>query len=259
MRQVRSRKAVAALLALCVAAAALLTAGAAADQVRLGPLVVTADGGFTPRLLPKRAFAPIRFQGRAEIEMLNGEQPPALRRIRLDFDRDGKLTTTGLASCAPESIANATPAQARQACGAALVGTGHVGASIAFPGRAPVEVSSPLSLFNGPRQSGNPTAIAHAQNTFPETETYVVVIPIEQRPGTYRYRATFDIPAIAGGAGALTHVDAKIGRRWRSGGEERSYASARCSDGILQTLGLASFADGTVISGSIFKPCRALP
>lgn len=255
----KSRKAVAALLTLCVAAAGLLAAAAMGDQVRLGPLVVTANGGFTPRLLPKRAYAPIHFQGRAEIKMLNGTQPPALRRIRLDFDRDGKLTTIGLPTCAPASIADATPAQARRTCEAALVGSGRVAASIALPGRAPVEVSSPLSLFNGPRQDGNPTAIAHAQNTFPETETYVVVVPIEQRPGTYRYRATFDIPEIADGAGAIVHVDAKVGRRYRAGGEERSYVSARCSDGILQTLGLASFVDGTVISGSLFKGCRALP
>lgn len=258
MRKSRTRQALAVLPALCLALAALAVS-AAADRVRLGPLVVTADGGFTPRLLPKRTYAPISFQGRAEIEMLNGAQPPALRRIRLDFDRDGKLTTAGLPACAPEAIANATPAEARRTCAAALVGSGKVSASIALPGREPVEVSSPLSLFNGPRQGGDPTAIAHAQNTFPTTETYVVTIPIEERRGVYRYRATLDVPPIAGGAGALTRVEAKIGRRYRSGGKERSYVSARCSDGILQTLGLASFADGTVISGSIFKGCHALP
>lgn len=245
-------------LALC-AAIALLAAAASADRVRLGPLVLTANGGFRPRLLPKDSYAPIHFQGRATIEMLNGKQPPALRRIRLDFDRDGKLTTAGLATCAPQSIEEATPAQARQTCAAALVGTGRVKASIALPGRAPVDVSSPLNLFNGPRIDGNPTAIAHAQNTFPETETFVVTIPIDKRRGTYRYRATFDIPPIAGGAGAITQVEAKVGRRYRAGGKEHSYVSARCSDGILQTLGLASFADGTVISGSLFKGCRALP
>ncbi|HEX2095919.1 MAG TPA: hypothetical protein VHF50_00945 [Solirubrobacterales bacterium] len=236
-----------------------MATAAAADRVRLGPLVLTANGGFEPRLLPKRTYAPIRFQGRATIEMLNGEQPPALRRVRLDFDRDGKLTTAGLASCAPNSIAEATPEQARRTCAGSLVGTGSVRASIALPGRARVSVSSPLSLFNGPRLDGNPTAIAHARNTFPETETFVVVIPIEQRRGIYRYRATFDIPPIAGGAGAITRVEADVGRRYRAGGEDRSYVSARCSDSILQTLGLAYFADGTVISGSLFKGCRALP
>lgn len=258
MRRVKTIGLGGVLLAILVVAGSLAT-GAAADRVRIGPLVITADGGFTPRLLPKDRYAPIRFQGRAEIEMLNGEQPPALRRIRLDFDRDGRLTTAGLATCAPESIAAAAPAQARRTCAAALVGTGSVEASIALPGRAPVDVRSPLSLFNGPRRGGNPTVVAHAQNSVPVSETFVVVIPIERRGGVYRYRATFDIPEIAGGAGAITHVDAKIGRRYRAGGRERSYVSARCSDGILQTLGLASFADGTVVSGSLFKACRALP
>lgn len=258
MRLRKGAKAGGALLVLC-AVVALLAGGASADRVRLGPLVLTANGGFTPQLLPKDSYAPIHFRGRATIEMLNGAQPPALRRIRLDFDRDGKLTTAGLSTCPPRSLAAATPKQARRACAAALVGTGRVEASIALSDRAAVDVSSPLSLFNGPRQGGNATVVAHARNTFPETETFVVVIPIEQRRGTYRYRATFDIPPIAGGAGSITRVEAKVGRRFRAGGKQRSYVSARCSDGILQTRGLASFADGTVISGSLFRGCRALP
>jgi hypothetical protein len=242
-----------------IGALAGLVAVATADQVRLGPLVLTANGGFEPRLLPKDSYAPIRFHGNATIEMLNGAQPPALRRLRLDFDRDGKLTTAGLATCSRDSIAAASPAQARQTCAAALVGTGSVTARIALPGHEPVDVRSPLSLFNGPRHGGSPTVIAHARNTFPTTEIFAVVIPIEQRRGVYRYRAIFDIPPIAGGAGSITRAEARVGRRYRAGGEQRSYVAARCSDGILQTLGLASFADGTVISGSLFKPCRALP
>ncbi len=66
------------------------------------------------------------------------------------------------------------------------------------------------------------------------------------------------MPPILGGFGALTHIDAKIGRRYRAGGEERSFVSARCSDGILQTQGYVSFANGDIISGSIFKPCTPI-
>ncbi len=87
-----------------------------------------------------------------------------------------------------------------------------------------------------------------------------MVVPVERlRSRYYGYRASFDLPEIAGGHGALTHIDAKVGRRYRAAGAERSYISARCSDSILQTVGYVSFADGTVICGSIFKPCRALP
>lgn len=250
---------IAVLLAACAAVLlASVASSAGAATVRVGKLILHADGGFTPRELPRRAYAPISFQGHADIETTDGSPPPALQRIQLDFDRDGKLTTTGLPVCQPAQLEGATPQQARNRCDGALVGTGHVGATIGIPGLR-VNVKAPLSLFNGPRQAGNQTVIAHSQTVFPLPETYVVTIPVERRRGIYGYRSTFDLPPIAGGLGALTHIDAKIGRRYRSGGAERSYISARCSDGILQTLGLASFADGTVVSGSLFRACQALP
>jgi hypothetical protein len=229
-----------------------------AAQVRIGTLVLRADGGFEPRALPKRAYAPIDFQGHADIGTTDGSMPPALREVKLEFDRDGKLTTAGLGTCPPSRIEGASPKQARQLCQSAIVGTGHVGAAIALPGHARVEIRSPLTLFNGPPQAGNRTVVAHAQSTFPVVETYVVIVPVERRGGAYGYRATFDVPEIAGGFGALTHADVKVGRRYRSHGAERSYVSARCSDYILQTRGFFSFADGTIVSGSVFKSCRPL-
>jgi hypothetical protein len=258
MRRVRAL-AVTAIAAISVALLATAAGSALAAKVRVGKLILTADGGFAPRVLPRHEYVPIHFQGYADIETTDGSPPPALQRVRLDFDRDGKLTTAGLAVCDPQQLAGATPAQARRRCHAAAVGTGHVEATIGLPGRGRVDLRAPLSIFNGPRQSGNPTVLAHSQATFPIFETYVIVVPIERRRGVYGYRATIDVPPIAGGLGALTHIDGKIGRRYHAGGTERSYVSARCSDGILQTFGLASFADGTVVSGSLFKGCHAVP
>lgn len=249
---------IAVLLTACAVLFAAAAGSASAATVRVGKLILRADGGFAPRMLPRREYAPIRFQGHADIDTTDGSPPPALQRIQLDFDRDGRLTTAGLPVCQPAQLENATPRQARNRCAGALVGTGRVGATIGVPGLR-VDVRAPLSLFNGPGLDGNRTVIAHSQTIFPLPETYVVTIPVERRRGIYGYRSTFDLPPIAGGFGALTHIDARIGRRYRAGGAERSYISARCSDGILQTLGLASFADGTVVSGSLFKPCQALP
>jgi hypothetical protein len=127
-----------------------------------------------------------------------------------------------------------------------------------LPGQATVEVRSPLTLFNGPRQDGHPTVLAHARTTFPSPQTYVVVVAIERRGAAGPYRATFEVPPIAAGYGALTHVDLEVGRRYRHGGGARSYVSARCSDSVLETRGSFAFADGTIISGTVFKPCRAL-
>jgi len=243
----------------CLVAAGVILAGsiASAAMVRVGTLVLRADGGFAPRVLPKNSYAPIRFQGHADIHSTDGSVPPALQHVKLEFDRDGRLTTAGLPACPPRRLEGATPRQAQNRCRNAIVGEGHVGAAVSIPGLARVDLRSPLTLFNGPRRKGNPTIVAHAQATFPLFETYVVVAPIEKRRGTFGYRSSFDIPPIAGGFGSLTHVDVELDRRFRSGGSERSYVSARCSDGILQTQGYFSFADGNVIYGSVFKGCRA--
>jgi hypothetical protein len=244
---------------LFAACAALLSDSAGAATVRVGTLVLHADGGFEPQLLPKRAYAPIHFQGYGEIKTTDGSVPPVLQHVTLEFDRDGRLTTTGLSICHPAGIEAASPEQARHSCAGAIVGTGHLAAAVPLPLLGRIEMRSPLTLFNGPRRDGDPTVVLHAQAPFPISETYVVVIPIEHRRGTYGYRASFDVPPIAGGFGSLTRIDARIGRRYRTGGAERSYVSARCSDSILQTRGYFSFAGGTVISGSAFKVCRALP
>jgi hypothetical protein len=239
------------------ASAALLAGASGAATVRVGTLVLHADGSFEPRLLPKRVYAPIRFEGYGEVMTTTGALPPALEHVKLDFDRDGHLTTAGLPVCAPSKLEGATPRQARNRCSTSIVGTGHLAASLA--GLGGLSLSSPLTIFNGPRQDGNPTAVLHAQAPFPVSETYVIVAPIERRKGTYGYRTEFDIPPIAGGLGALTRIDAKIGRFYRAGGAARSYVSARCSDYILQTQGYFSFADGNVIYGSVFKACTPRP
>jgi hypothetical protein len=245
--------AIGALLAVC---APLLVASANAATVRVGTLVLHADGGFEPQLLPKRAFAPIHFQGYGDISTTDGSVPPALQHVKLEFDHDGRVTTTGLGVCRPGEIETASPEQARRSCRAAIVGQGRIAAAVPLPLLGRIEMRSPLTLFNGPRRNGDPTVLLHAQAPFPVSETYVVTIPIERRRGTYGYRTAFDVPPIAGGLGSLTHISATIGRRYRAGGAERSYVSARCSDYILQTQGYFSFADGNVIYGSAFKVCR---
>lgn len=253
------RRWVVAMGVLLAASVALLAGVSGAATVRVGTLVLHADGSFEPRLLPKRAYAPIRFQGYGEIKTTNGSLPPALEHVKLDFDRDGHLTTAGLPVCPPSKLEGATPEQARSRCSGSIVGTGHLAAAVSLAGLARLNLSSPLTIFNGPRQDGNPTAVLHAQAPFPVSETYVIVAPIERRKGIYGYRTEFDIPPIAGGLGSLTRIDSKIGRFYRAGGVERSYVSARCSDYILQTQGYFSFSDGNIIYGSIFKACAPRP
>jgi hypothetical protein len=246
--------------ALLVAAVALLAGSAGGATVRVGTLVLHADGSFEPRLLPKRRFAPIRFQGYGQIKETDGSVPPPLEHVKIDFDRDGHLTTAGLPVCPASRLEGTTTAQARQRCGKAIVGSGHIAAAVTLIGLARIDLKVPLTLFNGPRRNGDATVLGHARAPFPISETYVIVAPVERiRNGIYGYHSEFDIPPIAGGFGSLTRIDAKIGRRYRFRGRKLSYVSARCSDYVLQTRGFFSFADGTVVYGSVFKACTPRP
>lgn len=242
-------------LAVCVGAGGAAAAFAEPAEVIVGNLVLRANGGFQPTELPRRQRVPIRFQGYATIGTKDNSPPPALRHVKLDFDRDGRLNVGGLPQCPPGRLEARTAKQARRLCKGAIVGRGRVSATIDLLG-ARFRVRSPLTLFNGPRQDGNPTVIAHAQTSVPIFQAYVVVAPIERRRGrVFGYRTSFEVPPIAGGAGSLTRVDARLGRRYVHRGKRRSYVTARCSDGILQTQGYFGFADGTVVYGSVFRSC----
>jgi hypothetical protein len=239
-------------------ACALLAGAAGAERLQTGNLILSVDGGFAPRTLPRRAFAPIDFKGHFNVKAPDGGVPESLRQLVVDFDRDGRLSTRGLPTCDPELLRAATPEEARTICAPAIVGRGHLEAMLEREEQPPMKVGSLLTLFNGPRENGRPTVILQARISEPFTEVFDVTIPIEKRRGNYRYRATLNLPSIAAGRGAITHVDVDIGRRWRFAGKLRSYISARCSDGILSTHGRFTFTAepyDTVVDGSIEKGC----
>lgn len=244
------------LVAISIAALGAASASGDGALVEVNDLVLRADGGFQPQTLPRRQYAPIEFQGHVDISAKGGGRPSPLQQALIDFDRDGRISVAGLPICAPEAIADASTEEARQACRGAIVGTGHVAALVSLPSGT-VKASSPLTIFNGPRLESEPSVILHARFTVPATETYAIVVPIERLSGGFRYRARLDLPPLAGGLGALSHIDVKIGRRYRANGKSHSYVSARCSDNILQTHGRFQFEDGTVISGQVEKFCRS--
>ena len=219
--------------------------------------MLTADGSFTPRRLPRSTYVPIGFKGYADLKAVDGGVPAALQQLVLDFDRDGRLSTAGLATCQPSALQEVTPEEARALCPNAIVGTGHASALVTREGQPPVLASSLVTFFNGPRLEGKPTVILHARTTEPAVQNFVITIPIERRGGLFRYRATIDVPPIAAGRGSLVHLDASISKRYRSGGRERSYVAARCGDGVFRTHGRFTFGDGTIIDGSVEKACTA--
>jgi hypothetical protein len=233
----------------------LVAVNANGATVRYERILVHADGGFTPQTLPRRAYAPISFKGHIDIQSTDSGPVVPLEEVRLDFYKDGRLSTKGLPVCPPARIEHTTTARARRLCKGALVGSGHAEAAVEVEGGASIVIATPISIFNGPRLNGRPTVVGHGRTNFPKPETYVLQIPIVKEHGPYSYSATIHVPKLAQGLAAVTHVDASIGRRYLAGGAKRSYTSARCSDGILETHGRLLFAGDTPIEGSVFRAC----
>ena len=238
--------------------ALLLTASAAyALKIVAGPIVIEAEGGFSPTALPKSENAPITLHGGGSISTVSGALPPILKTLTIDFDRHGSVQTTGLPVCTIARIENTTTAQARRACPAAIVGEGAGTAIVAFPEQAPIPVSSPITIFNGPRRHGDDTVLGHAYLSVPAPTTYIVPVVIERiHDGVYGYRTKATLPPIAGGAGMRISGHLRIGRKWTYRGHHYSYVNARCETGHLQAKGEFTFDDGTFLEGSFVKACR---
>ncbi|MGH2973980.1 MAG: hypothetical protein ACRDLL_03820 [Solirubrobacterales bacterium] len=238
-------------------------------HVRAGNLVLDAEGGFEPSALPKHKNAPIRFHGGGKLSTVSGELPPILDTLQIEFDKHGALDTNGLAFCTKGKLVATDVPAARRACKDAIVGTGFGTAVVKFPEQAPIKVGSPITVFNGPKQGGNDTVLAHAHLDYPGPTTFIVPIVIERiHKGVYGYRIKVKIPKIAGGYGHPISGSTKIGREWTLKGKKHSYVSARCETGHFQAQAEVDFTAGPeptptqaaeaeqILKASFFTPCK---
>jgi len=194
---------------LAIAAATLLLAAAAAYattiSAEIGTETISAGASSTPEALPAHGGAPIRVTTTVRVHDRDGSQPPALKTLTFLFDGAGSIDARGVPVCTAAKLAETTTAQARKLCAGALVGKGTGKALVALPGKAPVVVTYPLSLFNGPPAHGMPTLIGHFRETVPTPRTVLVPIEIERiHRGRYAYRVEIQVPPIAEGLGSPT-------------------------------------------------------
>ena len=172
------------------------------------------------------------------------------------LDKHGAPETRGLPKCSEGKLAATDTEQARRACPDAIIGTGFGAAVVELPEQAPIEASSPITIFNGPERHGNPTAIGHAYLEYPSPTTYLVQSEIEPiHKGRYGYRIVIDFPKLVNDYGSPVFGEVTIDRKWQYKGRTLSIANARCADGHLQARVEATFKDGTFLQGTAIKTC----
>jgi hypothetical protein len=254
------RKALLRTLVVVAAIALLGTAAADALKLRVGSIVIVADGGFTPTTLPKHENAPIRLYGHAKFSTVDGTRPSPLRQLVIEFDKHGAVETRGLEKCTMAKLVATTTKVARRLCPDAIVGKGFGTALVELPEQRGIEASSPLTLFNGPVKHGNPTVLGHAHIDYPGPTTYVILIEIQKvNHGRYGFKTVANFPRIVNDYGSPISGNLTIGKTWKYKGKTLSYANAHCADGRLQAKAQFTFKDDSFVQGTVFKPCKVDP
>ncbi len=258
-RATKKRAVVLSLLALAVAltGTAIAKRGNDSVELRAGNLIIVGHGGFKPETLPRTHDAPITIYGGGKLSTVSGEVPPILEKLTFEFDKHGHVDTTGLEVCTAGKLQATDVPAARRACPNAIVGEGFGSGVVTFPEQPPIPVSSPLTIFNGPKVHGDDTVLGHFYTTVPVATTFIVPVVIEKiHKGVYGYRVEAKIPKIAGGYGHPLAGHLTINRKWAYKGKKHSYVNARCETGHLLARGEFTFNDGTLLKGTFFRPCK---
>lgn len=248
-------------LALCLALA--LASVAVAEVGEKGPVKIFFHGSIAPVKLPRKDLAPVGVQIGAKIKSTNGEQPPRLSKIILEINKHGLIEAQGLPTCSLGKLRNSSAARAKKVCGAAEVGHGNVTSRVALPGQPPFSSNGPLLAFNG-RYHGKQAIFAHVTSQGTLAITYVIIFVVKKIHGNYGTALVADVPAIASGSGYISAFDLSLKRRYHVHGQKRSYVSASCPLPPEVNIGefkmsrsTYEFEDGTKVSSTIERPCKA--
>lgn len=250
-------------LAAALSVGVVAIANAVQITLRAGNVVTTFGGNAVPKALPKNKYAPAKTHIFGKIGTANGNHPPALREVEVDFDKDVKINVKGLAACKPGQLEARNTAAAMKVCGKSKIGSGISHVEIAFPEQKPIKVTSPLTVFNGGEKGGKVKLLIHIFITVPVPAAVVTDVTITKKGAGLHSVAK--IPVVAGGSGSALDFDFTVGKTFTYKGKKVGYGEAKCPDGVFkvnvkkilfkneaQTPGEGA---STQLKGSLAVPC----
>lgn len=223
-----------------------------------GRAEVAMDADFNPTKLPKKKLAPIHFRLDGTIGMSDGSNPPPLRELVLEIDRNAALDAQGLPVCGLGKIKGVTTSQALKACTPALVGEGKTNVEVAYSEQSPLLPWSRLLAFYGGVRGGKETIYIHAYLVAPVSAPVVMTARVSKIPkGRFGTKLAISIPPIAKGSGFVKEFQLELFRRFAYRHKKQSFLKARCFDGKLQVRATWSLSEGSPVAGIFLLPCTA--
>jgi hypothetical protein len=239
---------------------ALVVAGIAAGSkpviVKVGNLVLTFNGDFSPKKLPKAEQAGITLNVSGKIETKDKTHPPALTEFVLEADKNGAINAKGLPICTAGKLQAQDTKHAEAACPTAIVGEGKTNVEVEFPEQPPFIAKSKLVAFNGGVSGGKTTIYIHAYLSSPISAAVVTTVKVSKiHKGRFGLKSIATVPKIAGGYGSATDFSLKLGRTFTYKGKKQNYLLLQCPDGKVFAQGTAKFSDGVRASGGVIRTC----
>lgn len=251
----RSTPILVAAMVLSVVAAAIATAEKPVT-VRVGNVIVTFNGGITPKKLPSNDLAPIAFNLSGEVKTADGTHPPALKELVIETDKNGAINAKGLPVCSAGKLQATDTKHAEQACPDAIVGEGKTNVEVEFPEQPPFIAKSKLLAFNGGVHGGKTTIFVHAYLSSPVSAAVVTTAKVSKvHNGRFGLKSVATIPKIAGGYGSAVSFNLTLKRSFTYKGKKQSYLLAKCPDGHLNAKGTAVFQGGPTMSAELVRTC----
>ncbi|HEX3737274.1 MAG TPA: hypothetical protein VHV53_06995 [Solirubrobacterales bacterium] len=246
-----------------LAAGLIVPSAAPAVLSQQGDVIVSFDGALVPTTLPRTDPAPISISVAGTVKSAKKRGTiPQLRTISVAINRTGKLYDKGLPVCRVGQVQPATESNARETCGASIVGHGHVTVEAHIPTQPPFSVDASLLAFNGPTIHGHKEILAQVYARQPPG-AFVLPFRISRHGGLFGTVLSTQLPASADGWAYLTGFEMTLHRIYRYAGARRSFLSAACSapegfPGAVFPFAKATygFAEGLHMRASIVRSCK---
>jgi hypothetical protein len=251
-------------LALLVGIAALSLLGVAqAEVVSGGNVRVSFRGWISPEALPRNEAAPITLHVAGTVEPIGDQRPASLKKVTVEINRHGVVTTRGLPTCPWRRLKAVRTARALAICGDALIGTGHFNSHIDIPEQAPFPAVGKVLVFNSMR-NGRHAVAAHVFGRDPVPTSEVLQMTFAQRgQGSFGPIVTVEMPKIGNEWGYVSGFDLTLKRSYRYRGRTMSVISASCPApaGISEApfkaaRGIYELADGSTLTRTLSGSCK---
>jgi hypothetical protein len=215
-------------LTLLIALFAATIAHAETETQLIGNLEMTTSASISPKKLPRTGRAPVAVSLGWKVATIDGTQPPTLKKLQIEINRNGILDPTGLPICPYDKIQPASTQRALKNCRSSLVGKGSFAALVGLEGQESYVAEGKMVVFNS-EKGGKPVLFGQIYSSYPFANSFVIVFKVsKEKKGKYGTVLNATLPATLRAWGNLTEINMRLSRKYGYQGQQRSFLSANC-------------------------------